>query len=103
MLNLKETLKKLHKKFPTMTLDELFDIADCYVEGTYIYSQSPIIPNPYKYYTTDPFPKDWTITCNYPKGSAADQISNKLNGGITYDTDSRDASGTSDHWIEGKH
>lgn len=100
MMNLKETLKKLHKKFPTMTLDELFDVVDCYTEKIDIYPQTPIIPNPYKNYT-DTFPKDWT--CNYPKGSAADQISNKLNGGITYDTDSRDASGTSDHWIEGKH
>lgn len=103
MLNLKETLKKLHKKFPTMTIDELFDVADCYVEEFKIYSQSPIIPNPYKYYTTDPFPKDWTITCNYPKGSAADQISNKLNGGITYDTDSRYASGTSNYQLESEH
>jgi hypothetical protein len=85
-----------------MTLDELFDIADCYVEEIKIYSQSPIIPNPYKYYT-DTFPKDWTVTCDYPKGSMADQISNKLNGGITYDTNSRYASGTSDRWIEGEH
>ena len=97
MMNLKETLKKLHKKFPTMTLDELFDVADCYVEEINIYTYSTNIPNNYKYYITDPFPKDWTITCDYPKGSAADQISNKLNGGITYDTNSRYASGTSDY------
>ena len=32
MLNTKETLKKLHAKFPLLTLDELFDILDCYVE-----------------------------------------------------------------------
>lgn len=25
-------MKKLHKKFPLLTLDELFDILDCYVE-----------------------------------------------------------------------
>ena len=31
-MNSKETLKKLHKRFPLMTLDELFDILDCYVE-----------------------------------------------------------------------
>lgn len=101
-MNLKETLKKLHKKFPTMTLDELFDVADCYVEEINIYTYSTNIPNPYKNYTANPFPKDWTVTCDYTKGSAADQIS-KLNGGITYDTDSRYASGTSDHWIEGEH
>ena len=32
MLNTKETLKKLHIKFSLLTLDELFDILDCYVE-----------------------------------------------------------------------
>lgn len=101
-MNLKETLKKLHKKFPTMTIDELFDVADCYVEEFKIYS-SPIISNPYKYYTTDTFPKDWTTTCDYPKNSTADQISNKLNGGIIYDTNSRYASGTSDYQLESKH
>lgn len=93
MLNLKETLKNLHKKFPNLTLDELFDIVDCYVEEFKIHSHTPIIYNPCKKYT-DTFPKDWT--CNYPKGSIADQIS-KLNGGITYDADSRYASGTSDY------
>jgi hypothetical protein len=25
-------LKKLHKKFPQLSLDDLFDILDCYVE-----------------------------------------------------------------------
>lgn len=32
MLNSKETLKNLHKKFPQLSLDELFDTLDCYVE-----------------------------------------------------------------------
>ena len=32
MMNVKETLKRLHKKFPLMSLDELFEILDCYVE-----------------------------------------------------------------------
>lgn len=32
MMDIKETLKRLHKKFPNKTLDELFDILDCYVE-----------------------------------------------------------------------
>ena len=36
MLNTKETLKKLHTKFPLLTLDELFDILDCYVENSNI-------------------------------------------------------------------
>ena len=34
-MNSKETLKKLHKRFPLMTLDELFDILDCYVEYSF--------------------------------------------------------------------
>jgi len=34
MLNTKETLKKLHKRFPMMNLDELFEILDCYIEDT---------------------------------------------------------------------
>lgn len=100
-MNLKETLKNLHKKFPNLTLDELFDIVDCYSEEIKIYSQSPIIYNPYKNYT-DTFPKDWTVTCNYPKGSVADQIS-KLNGGIIYDNNSTCTSGTSDYQLESKH
>lgn len=37
-MNVKATLKNLHKKFPMMNLDELFDILDCYVEdGTWRY------------------------------------------------------------------
>lgn len=32
MLNSKETLKKLHERFPQLSLDDLFDILDCYVE-----------------------------------------------------------------------
>lgn len=32
MLNTKETLKRLHKKFPMMGLDELFEVLDCYIE-----------------------------------------------------------------------
>ena len=34
-MNSKETLKKLHKRFPLMTLDELFDLLDCYVEDSF--------------------------------------------------------------------
>jgi hypothetical protein len=32
MLNVKQTLKNLHKKLPTLSLDDLFDVLDCYVE-----------------------------------------------------------------------
>lgn len=34
MLLIKETLKKLHERFPLMTLDELFAVLDCYVESS---------------------------------------------------------------------
>lgn len=36
MINVKETLKRLHKKFPMMGIDELFDLLDCYVEESYL-------------------------------------------------------------------
>ena len=32
MINVKETLKRLHKRIPTLSLDELFELLDCYVE-----------------------------------------------------------------------
>lgn len=32
MMNVKETLKRLHKKLPNLSLDDLFDVLDCYVE-----------------------------------------------------------------------
>lgn len=32
MIDTKETLKKLHKKFPELSLDDLFTILDCYTE-----------------------------------------------------------------------
>ena len=31
-MNIKETLKRLHKRLPTLSLDELFELLDCYVE-----------------------------------------------------------------------
>ena len=32
MMNVKETLRRLHKRLPTLGLDELFELLDCYVE-----------------------------------------------------------------------
>jgi hypothetical protein len=32
MMNVKETLRRLHKKYPTLSLDDLFEMLDCYVE-----------------------------------------------------------------------
>lgn len=31
-MNIRKTLENLHKKFPNLTLDDLFAILDCYVE-----------------------------------------------------------------------
>lgn len=60
MMDVKETLKKLHKKFPLLSLDELFDILDCYTETNILkfdpnkfWSSTDIkIENPYKQYVT---------------------------------------------------
>lgn len=32
MMNVKETLRRLHKKYPKLGLDDLFEMLDCYVE-----------------------------------------------------------------------
>lgn len=64
MVNTKQTLKNLHKKFPMMSLDELFEVLDCYVEE----SCFNINPSPWSDKTaiTDPLPKIWydnKVTC----------------------------------------
>lgn len=56
MLNTRETLKKLHNKFPLLTLDELFDILDCYVENSNITLDSGTITS-YPWY-------NGTLNCN---------------------------------------
>ena len=33
-MNVRETLKRLHRRLPTLSLDELFEVLDCYVEDT---------------------------------------------------------------------
>ena len=53
MMNVKETLKKLHKRLPTLSLDELFELLDCYVEE-FTLSTFPNWEPPTKiYYSTD--------------------------------------------------
>lgn len=57
MLNTKQTLKNLHKKFPMMSLDELFEVLDCYVEESYF---SPITnPDTWKTVPTVSKPSIW--------------------------------------------
>ena len=59
MLNTKQTLKNLHKKFPMLSLDELFEVLDCYVE------ESLFNPNPGTWTNKDSvqtLPKVWYDT-----------------------------------------
>ena len=52
MLNVKQTLKNLHKKFPTLGLDELFEVLDCYVEQSTLSTFPTWEPNKV-WYSTD--------------------------------------------------
>ena len=61
MMNVKETLKRLHKRLPTLSLDELFELLDCYVEQSTLSTFPNWEPNKV-WYSTD------KITCS-EKGS----------------------------------
>ena len=52
MINVKETLKRLHKKLPTLSLDELFELLDCYVEQSTLSTFPTWEPNKI-WYSTD--------------------------------------------------
>jgi len=73
MMNVKETLKRLHKKFPMMGLDELFDVLDCYVEE-YTITQPKIWYNDYK---IDTMPLK-TNGIEFNKNSISCSTSNKM-------------------------
>lgn len=65
MINTKETLKKLHSKFPLLTLDELFTILDCYVEENCLWTRDitwSSEPKPETILTTSPYTTN--VTCN---------------------------------------
>ena len=51
MMNVKETLKRLHRRLPTLSLDELFELLDCYVEQSYFNSFPTWEPNKVWYST----------------------------------------------------
>ena len=75
-MNSKETLKKLHKRFPLMTLDELFDILDCYVETSSLASPwwDKVYYNTYNNSTTvkPSTPENCLITkVNYSDGAVS--------------------------------
>ena len=72
MMNVKETLKKLHKKFPTLSLDELFELLDCYVEQSTLSTFPTWEPNKI-WYSTDKQnckkdPEYFTLTTNCTDG-----------------------------------
>lgn len=82
MVNTKQTLKNLHKKFPMMSLDELFEVLDCYVEESYFttnpgtWSDKTII---------NPMPKTWydnTVTSISNKDLNTDSHIIAINGDI---------------------
>ena len=80
MINSKETLKKLHKKFPLLTLDELFDILDCYV-AEYNWSTDPFSWR-YKY-TTGSTSNNESLNDQINKLTTTDKITT-----VTYGTNS---------------
>lgn len=87
MMNVKETLKRLHKKFPMMGLDELFDVLDCYVEEVnYSKTLSTWKPSwePKIWYSTDKTTSDTPkINCTTSKNidSAIYTIANNCTDG----------------------
>lgn len=52
MMNVKETLKRLHKRLPTLSLDELFELLDCYIEES-TFSALPTWESGKIWYSTD--------------------------------------------------
>ena len=52
MMNVKETLKRLHRRLPTLSLDELFELLDCYVEQSTLSTFPSWEPNRV-WYSTD--------------------------------------------------
>lgn len=69
MMNVKETLKRLHKRLPTLSLDELFELLDCYVEQSTLSTFPNWEPNKI-WYSTD------KITCEDTNVNTLTSISN---------------------------
>lgn len=81
MINTKATLKKLHSKFPLLTLDDLFDILDCYVEENCLWTKDITWSN-------EPKPETVIKTSPYITNvsSNTDINSNKITA-VRYDAD----------------
>ena len=81
MMNVKETLKKLHKRLPTLSLDELFELLDCYVEEfTFSFK-----PENQKLWTEQPSPWN-TVTYNTVKSDPTkyNLTTSRTDGKIAY-------------------
>ena len=72
MMNIRKTLENLHKKFPNLTLDDLFAIIDCYVEEGYSFGLTPNTSYLYKKEV------DLTNSKNFIKAEDITSISSKL-------------------------
>ena len=87
MLNTKQTLKNLHKKFPMMSLDELFEVLDCYVEESYF---TPVTnPDTWKTLPTVSKPSIWydnQVTSISSKDLNSDSHIIAINGDIGIST-----------------
>jgi hypothetical protein len=88
MMNVKETLKRLHKRLPTLSLDELFELLDCYVEQV-DFSRTISTWEPSKvWYSTDKtngVDETAKVTCITNKtDSGIYTIANCTDGKITY-------------------
>lgn len=68
MMDVKRTLRALHKKFPLMSLDELFTILDCYVEELSLTSTN--IP---QVWYTDKIPASTSTTIDTVYGTLSAQ------------------------------
>ena len=88
MINVKETLKRLHKRLPTLSLDELFELLDCYVEYDNItsdwlnYKKVPAWEPNKIWYSTDK--ETSKITCNTDPGIYTIATNKSADGKIAY-------------------
>lgn len=65
MINTKETLKRLHSKFPLLSLDDLFEILDCYVEENCLWTKDITWSSePKPEHAIKALPYTTNITCN---------------------------------------
>lgn len=81
MINTKATLKKLHSKFPLLSLDELFTILDCYVEENCLWTKDIT-------WSSEPKPETIAKTSPYITtiSNNTDINSNKITA-VRYDAD----------------